>query len=52
MTLGKIIAFKRKTFNLYCSDDEAVRLIKSGGPIHKKNDNWKESNTGGIHIKK
>ena len=31
------------------SDDEGVRLIKSGGAVHKKGDDWKESNTGGIY---
>ena len=33
---------------MYCSDEEGVRLIQSGGAVHKKSENWKESDTGGV----
>lgn len=32
---------------MYCSDEEGVRLIRSGGAVHKKGDSWKESDSGG-----
>ncbi|XP_065909716.1 intraflagellar transport protein 122 homolog [Dysidea avara] len=32
------------------SDEEAVKLIRSGGPVHKTNDDWKETNTGGAQV--
>ena len=32
------------------SDEEGIRLIRSGGPVHKKSENWKESSTGGVCV--
>ena len=35
-------------YMVHYSDEEAIRLIRSGGPIHKKSESLKESNTGGV----
>lgn len=37
-------------FIFSCSDEEGIRLIRSGGPVHKKGDDWKESSTGGMSV--
>ena len=41
---------KGNDYTVHSSDEEAIRLIRSGGAVHRKSESLKESNTGGVLI--